>query len=354
MIVMDMLKRPLAEYLVHKFGAQAELVEAVRFPRGSSRETWFIEYRVSPNAPSTKAVFRSDLPSGSTIPSSLDQEYFMYERLGHTEVPIAKVLWWESDPQWAARPFYVREHIEGSWSIPNYGNTDAAYDELRVEIAKEHVRKLAILHRVDWKTLGFDQRLPAPVDAESAGKAYIDDIVAQMRSFQVEPVPLFEAGAAWLRQRAPVAPRVVLCKGTNGLGEEVFRDGKLVAMSDWEEAAIGDPAIDFAYCQNFMLDIERDGKKLWSLQQALDLYYELSGIRVTAEAVGYYRIVQSLRIVLFSHRAAVGVHQTADATIRQAWTGAEALYIGRRVLAGAMGLCPMPPPTRFDELNKTI
>ena len=351
---MDMLRRPLAEYLVHKFGPEAELLGSERFPRGSSRETWFIEYRARADAPITKVVFRSDLPSGSTIPSSLEQEYFMYERLGHTDVPIAKVLWWEDDPAWAARAFYVREHIEGSWSVPNYSDPDPAYDALRVETAREHVRNLAVLHQVDWKKTGFDTRLPAPPDEASAGRAYIDQIVAQMEEFQLEPVPLFVAGAAWLKERAPTPPRVVLCKGTNGLGEEVFRDGKLVAMSDWEEAAIGDPAIDFAFCQNFMLDIDRDGETLWSLQHALDYYYELSGIRVSAQAVGYYKIVHALRIVLFSHRAAVGVHSTADATIRQAWTGTEALYIGRRVLAGAMGLSPMPPATRFDELNKTI
>ena len=44
-------------------------------------------------------------------------------------------------------------------------------------------------------------------------------------------------------------------KGTNGYGEEIFRDGRLVAMSDWELARIGDPAYDWAQIQGFVCDV---------------------------------------------------------------------------------------------------
>ena len=75
----------------------------------------------------------------------------MYEQLGHTAVPVARVLWWEDDPAWAARPFYVREHVEGSWDISHYRDPDPRYDELRIEVSKEHARNLALVHQVDWR-----------------------------------------------------------------------------------------------------------------------------------------------------------------------------------------------------------
>lgn len=351
---MEMLKRPLEAYIAHRFGRSAILAEATRFPRGSSRETWFVGYRTAPPAPITRVVFRTDFPSGSTIPSSLEQEYFMYERLGATPVPVAKVLFWEADPEWAARPFYVREHIEGSWDIPHYHDPDPAYDALRIEASKEHVRNLALVHGVDWRGLGLDKRLPAPPSAAEAARFYIEQVEAQFRNLHGEPIPLFVLGAHWLKQRAPAAPCLTLCKGTNGMGEEVFHHGKIVAMSDWEEAAIGDPAADFAFAQELVSDIERDGKKIWSLNQALDYYYQVSGIRVTPEAVGFYRMVQSLKMVMYSESAAVGVHSTPNAHIRQAWTGTEVAYVGKRILAAAMGLAPPLPATRFAELNKTM
>jgi aminoglycoside phosphotransferase (APT) family kinase protein len=210
-----------------------------------------VQWRPKADAATTTVVFRSDMPSGSTIPTSLEQEYFMYERLGHTQVPVARVFWWEDDPAWAARPFYVREHLEGSWEIPHYHDPDPRYDELRIETSREHARKLALVHQVDWRTLGLDQRLPVPESEAQAAHAFIDNITAQLESFRLEPIPLFLAGAAWLKARAPAAPRLSLCKGTNGLGEEVFLNGRIVAMSDWEEAAIADPASDFAFAQDF-------------------------------------------------------------------------------------------------------
>lgn len=351
---MDMLKRPLATYLSHRLGDGAELVDATRFPRGSSRETWFIEYRSASGSPAAKLVFRSDFPSGSTIPSSLEQEYFMYERLGQTPVPVARVLWWEDDPEWAARPFYVREHIEGSWDIPHYRDPDPRYDELRIEVSKEHARNLALVHQVDWRSLGFDKRLPVPESEALAARDFIDNIAAQLESFRQEPIPLFLAGAAWLKTGAPVAPRLSLCKGTNGLGEEVFLNGKIVAMSDWEEASIADPASDFAFAQDLFSELERDGRKIWGLEQALDYYYSVSGIRITPAAVNYYRTVNSLKMLMYTHRAAVGTHATPDANIRQAWTATEVAHVAKRMMATTMGLIEPLPLSRFLELNKTV
>jgi aminoglycoside phosphotransferase (APT) family kinase protein len=351
---MDMLKVPLAAYIAHRYGSEASVHEAVKFPRGSSRETWFVSCRRRKDEPETKLVFRTDLPSGSTIPSSLEQEYYISERLGQTAVPVARVLWWEDDPKWAARPFYVREHIEGSWSIPHYHDPDPAYDELRIEVSKEHVRKLSLVHQVDWRRLGLGERLPVPVSEAEAATACIALIESQLDEFRKEPMPMFVAGADWLRRRGPVAPCLSLCKGTNGLGEEVFRNGEIVAMSDWEEAAIGDPASDFAYAQNFFSEIERDGRRLWGLEQALDYYYSVSGIRVTAAAVDYYRKVNFLKMLMYTHRAAVGTHTTADAGVRQAWTATEVAHVAKRLMAATMGLGDPLPGSRFIELNNTL
>lgn len=354
MLVMDMLKQPLEAYLAHRFGPAAKLVDSVRFPRGSSRETWFVEFRKNDAAPLSKIVFRSNFSSGSTIPSSLEQEYYMYERLGHTAVPVARVLWWEQDPAWATRPFYVREHVDGDWSIPHYHDPDPAYDELRIEVSREHVRKLALVHQVDWKALGLDSRLPVPASEAAAAGSYIDMVVQQMRDLHGEPIPLFIAGVHSLKAQGPAAARLCLVKGTNGLGEEVFKDRGIVAMSDWEEAAIADPAADFAFCQNLVGEVERDGRKLWGMAQALDYYHSLCGIRIPVSSVDFYRRVQSMKMLMYTASAAVGVHSTPDAHIRQAWTGTEVMHVAKRLMIASLGLGENFPASRFLELNKTL
>src|SRR5262249_46833137 len=144
-----------------------------------------------------------------------------------------------------------------------------------------------------------------------------------------------------------------LCKGTNGLGEEVFRDGVIVAMSDWEEASIGDPAADFASLQDLIPEIVRDGRKLWGLENALEYYRSVSGIDITAEAIRFYQIVRALGTIQYGHKAAV-ITARHQADVRQAWTGTEIAHLGKRMLAAAVGLGEPLDPAWFAELNRTV
>jgi aminoglycoside phosphotransferase (APT) family kinase protein len=350
---MDFLKRPLADYLVHKFGAKAQLVRDERFPRGSSRMTWFVDYLPAPGEPLRSLVFRANLASGSTIPTSLEQEFFMYDRLGRTAVPVARALFWESDPDWADRPFYVREQVEGSWEIPHFDDPDPQYDDLRIAISREHMRKLALVHTMDWRAQGFDERLSAPADEASCAAHFIDMLASQLEEFRAEPLPLVTEAIAVLKSEAPVAPCISLCKGTNGLGEEVFRDGEIVAMSDWEEASIGDPAADFASLQNFAPEIDRDGENLWGMEKALAYYREISGIALSIENVRFYQRVRAFNTIIYGHKAATGLHG-GKGDIRQAWTGTEVQHLGKRMTANTIGLMPAFDPSWFADLNLTV
>ena len=350
---MHLLNRPLAEYLKHKLGPDTVLVHDQRFSRGSSRVTWFVNYRLTPDAPVTSVIFRGDHPGGATISTSLEQEYFMYERLSHTDVPIAKPLWWEDDPDWVPRPFYVREKVDGSWNVPHILDEDPQYDDHRIAISKEHIRKLAIVHNVDWEKLGFQERLPAPSSTEDCATNFIDMMMAQLESFRIEHFPLVIEAVDWLRESAPVAPRICLCKGTNGLSEEVFKDGVIVAMSDWEEATIGDPAADFASVESLVPEIVRDGRNIWGMEKAVTYYREVSGIPLSLENVRFYQTVRALGMIIYSSKAATISH-VGPADIRQVWTGSEVAHLGKRLLGAAMGLTAPVQPSWFEELNETI
>ena len=166
-------------------------------------------------------------------------------------------------------------------------------------------------------------------------------------------MPLVTEAVAILKQRAPVAPRISLCKGTNGLGEEVFKDGVIVAMSDWEEASIGDPAADFASLQNFIPEIERDGENIWGLDKALAYYREVSGIDLSIDNVRFYQMVRAFNTIVYAHKAATAV-QGGAGDIRQAWTGTEIQHLGKRMTAGVIGLAAPLDPAWFAELNLTV
>jgi aminoglycoside phosphotransferase (APT) family kinase protein len=351
----DFTTANIQRYLTHKLGCHVDVLNLERFSRGTSRQTWFIAIQREGHVGKEDLVFRTDLSAGSIEPTSLFQEFFMYERLGRTDVPVARALWWEDNPAWMHAPFYVRVKIEGDWNIAHFLDPDPKYDELRIAVSKEHIRNLALVHRVDWRGLGFGERLPVPANEADCGRLYVDTAMQQFEEVRGEGIPLMLEAAEWLKDNAPVAPRICLCKGTNGFGEEVWRGLKEVAMSDWEEASIGDPAADFAFMQYFAPELERDGRKLWGMEHALDYYRSISGIPVTMEAVRYYGVIRAMRLIIMSEKAGQAVVQRPElAEIRQAWTGTEVGHVCRQGLLAAMGLSDPPPASVLAELHESI
>jgi aminoglycoside phosphotransferase (APT) family kinase protein len=340
------LDRPfLGAYLSRKLDdADAVAVtELTKFPRGVSRETWFATCDVvQDGAHETRAlVFRRDLAGGSVCPTTLRWEYEIYRRLEGSGVPVARALWFEDDPDWLAggREFYVREQVDGTWELPRFADATRENDAYRVAIAKEHLRKLALVHTCDWEALGFGEIMSAPTSPADCATTAIDRLVGQLDAIQVEPFPVVEEALGWLRDKAPTtAPRVSLLKGTNGLGEEVFRGEEIVAMSDWELASLGDPASDFAHIQDFLPEIYRDGAAVWGLLPAIEYYEEVSGLRIDPAAVAYYRTLGALEMVVFSHNAAIPLVNGSDHLARLAWVSTEVLYWSKNLLAGASGV----------------
>ena len=317
-------------------GAHVEVTLINKFPRGLSRETWFIEC-LRDNAP-VKLVLRRDFPSGSIVPTSLRFEYDIYDRLKNSKVPVARTIIYEDDPQKLPddRHFCLREQVDGDWDNPNYLNPDPQHDALRIAMAREHVRKLALVHTCDWQAMGFADLMPVPKSTHDAVRCSLDRYRDILAGYQIEPMPILTEAREWLLDNAPVAPRIALLKGTNGRGEEVFRDGEIVAMSDWEQAALGDPASDFARTQDFFGDIERDGKKIWGMKQALEYYEEVSGIHVTPESVRFYHVLNSFENAICLHHAAVPLADKTNLSVRLVWLATEAMHYSNMLLLGAV------------------
>jgi aminoglycoside phosphotransferase (APT) family kinase protein len=337
----DITAEFVAAYLADKWGETARVDALERYERGISRESWFITAgRAAGSA--ELLVLRRDLAGNSVGPGPLRFEYDVYRKLRGTGVPVAETLWWEEDNAWApaGRPFYVRRQVEGSWRIPHYSDPDPKYDPLRVEIGREHVRKLALVHQCDWRKLGFDEILPVPASERDCAPLAIARMYADLASFQFSPLPIVAEVREWLLDNAPAAPRICILKGTNGLGEEVFRDNIIVAMSDWEQASLGDPAADFARTQDFFQEIVMDGRCIWGMQAALDYHAELTGVRIPLTSVEYYRVLTIVENVISLHHGALPVVQRKDLSVRLSWLATEVVFIGHRIMLDALSRRP--------------
>jgi aminoglycoside phosphotransferase (APT) family kinase protein len=327
---------------------EIRILKLDKFPRGVSRETWFVSCELTSheNIKVQDFMLRRDLPGGSICSGDLRSEYEVYKRLNGSGVPVAETLWYEDDPELLEghREFYIRRHVQGDWNIPNLLDPDPAHNELRIAIGREHVRCLAQLHSCDWQQLGFDEIFIVPDNADDCARLRVEILTAEIARLQVQPLPLVTEAEEWfIDNQPPSSGHICLLKGTNGFGEEVFLDRKIVAMSDWEMACLGDPAMDFAMAQNFLDEVHEDGKCLWGQQPALDYYHSLTGIHINPETITYYKRLYGLNRIQFSQAAARQL-QMQDQLCRLPWLAVEVLHLGQIALANAIGCIKEPLP----------
>ena len=111
--------------------------------------------------------------------------------------------------------------------VPNFDNPAVEYDDVRISACLEHMRKLALIHTADWKSLGFAEIFSVPPNAASCATHTVERLVGELRNFQVEPLPVVTEALEWLRENAPEdSPCISLLKGTNGIGEEIWQNNE--------------------------------------------------------------------------------------------------------------------------------
>jgi len=318
-------------------------VRAVRrMPRGVSRETWEVEADVGCADGTVRRgyVIRRNLRGGTSVdPVPLRFEYDVYARLAGSPVPVARPLWFDEhglpDGHGA---LYVRERVDGDWRVGHFDDPDPRWDELRIATAKEHLRHLAKVHTCDYVALGLGDILSIPPSTEDCAATVLRYHEQRLRGV-AEPTPVANEALARLHATAPAkASSIGLCKGTNGLGEEIFRDGRIVAMSDWELAVIGDPAYDWAQIQQLVPLTAPDGRQIWSEEQALAYYESVSGIHIEPATLAWYRALNSLIKFTYTSHASRVLRGGVNRGVRMAWTATEVYFRSQLGLAAMAGI----------------
>jgi len=269
----------IQSYFSKKLG-QSVTVDSVRqsFP-GISRETWLVKATVS-GVP-TGYVLRIDPPEGSGGPTSLQFEWQVYSALWGTEIPVAKPLWYADGLPFAqGRPHMVRALVDGSTTVEGLFRDTAEAAQLRRNVAIEAVRKLALVHTFNWRAAALDSFIPAPA---STGECWTHELQIwreHWHRFGPIPCPVIEEAFYWLAPLAPHdVPLISLNKGNNGIGEEIWRNTAIVAMSDWELASIGDGVADLFWSQGTLRLIDFD--------EIVRLYSEATGHAVSPERLAF-------------------------------------------------------------------
>jgi aminoglycoside phosphotransferase (APT) family kinase protein len=200
-----------------------EPVRSVRvIPEGHSGFTYWVDLD------GRRAVMRLP-PPGARIagPADIPRQGRLMDALHRRGLPVPAVLRMTDEPVVDGRPFYLLEAVDGEriekvvGTVPNEAIAGSA-----VEVLKQ-------LQRVPLTESGIGDESPASLDYEIGRWTWLMDRAPEELTG--------EAPASRPPERAPV-----LVHADFHYGNMLFRDGRVVALLDWEIAQVGQPLLDLA------------------------------------------------------------------------------------------------------------
>jgi aminoglycoside phosphotransferase (APT) family kinase protein len=254
-----------------------------RVPGGASREAWFVDVERADGTPWALFVSYSRFPhTKDSVFHPLRVEGEIISALWDTDVTVPRAI--AVHPTRAA---LLEERVSGqTWF---YRIKDPAE---QVRVAQDFIVNLAALHRLDPSLL----ELPSLGPVRPAAVLALEEIGNMRRRATGGDGwidPLTRLCLDWLERHVPAYDGpVVLVQGDTGPGNFMYEDGKVTAVVDWELAHLGDPMDDIAW-----LSLRTVQDTFTHFPDRIREYEELSGHRVDAARVWYYRLFAELRLL---------------------------------------------------------
>jgi aminoglycoside phosphotransferase (APT) family kinase protein len=222
---------------------------------GFSNDTLFFDLarRRGSAKPTEPLVLRIQPTENQVFPDyDLAKQIRCMRLLEKTDVPVPRVLWHEPDASLLGAPFYVMERVAGRIPPDNppyhlQGWLAEAPEAEREAVWWSGLDTLADVHRLDWRAAGFGF-----LDETGGARTPLSLHLAQYRRYLAwaargRPQPTCESALAWLEANAPADEPTVLSWGDARIGNMIFREGRCVAVLDWEMVTVGSPEADLAW-----------------------------------------------------------------------------------------------------------
>jgi aminoglycoside phosphotransferase (APT) family kinase protein len=214
-----------------------------------------------------------------------------------SSVPMPRTCWLEEDDVVLGAPFFIMEKVDGEILDPRQpgeeprGPLCEASPDQRGRMWRQAIEVIANVNTVDWERRGLSF-LGVPRNGTDALDRQIAHYERMWRWGGVEPQSLLDAAFAWFRGNRFEAGHVSLCWGDARLGNMMYRDGRIVAVLDWDMAHLGAPEADIAW----LLAIE------WLSNEATGTRWE--GVPDREEIIRCYEIMAGRRLQNFDYHEA--------------------------------------------------
>jgi aminoglycoside phosphotransferase (APT) family kinase protein len=227
------------------------------------------------------------------------REFRILDAIKDQSVRIPRPILSCDDPAVFGAPFYLMERIDG---LPVRSCLPAAWagsPETHGRALEELIDALVSIHAVDWQAGGLAGMAPRADYLARQTRRWLD----QLLSYGGRELPAAIDVGQWLDRHRPPDQAPALCHGDYKLDNVLFGPEpppRLLAVVDWEMAAIGDPLIDLAWALIFhpgpegTMPLGRGKEPVFVLESVpdrrrlIERYSESSG-RDTA-SIGWYDV----------------------------------------------------------------
>jgi len=221
----------------HLPGGAGELT-LEQFPGGHSNLTYLL--RVN----GTEAVLRR-APMGPVAPKAHDmvREYHLLERVSPVFAPAPRPLLLCEDPGVIGAPFFLMERRHGVVARTRMPAEYAGVPDTPRRMSEALIDTLAQLHAIDVSATGLD-RLGKP---DGFNRRQVEGWSSRWTRAQTDETPDAAGVMAWLAANVPGESAHTLVHNDYKLDNLMLAahdPGEVVALLDWEMAAIGDPLVD--------------------------------------------------------------------------------------------------------------
>ena len=260
---------------------------------GNAREAWEfdVRWRDRGGEQTASCVMLRKAQAGQ-LETELIPEFRIISSLWGSGVPVARALWIDSEGRWLERPSFITEKVAGATDFLPLLKPEAG--EISRAIAGQLANVAARLHTVDWRKLGVDFLLATTPETAAAQQiAYWETL---FRKHRMEPHPILAAAFIWLKEHQPTAGRISIVHGDFRFGNFLYEGDRINAMLDWEMVHLGDPVEDIAWAYRPLWSPER----VFSLEEFVRRYTELSGIVVSSENLLFHRLLGEVKHSIIS------------------------------------------------------
>lgn len=278
-------------------------IENMRAPEGgagSSSGTLFFDLVSAIDGSRQHCVLRF-LPAQQLFHSyDLSGQVRIQRALADSPVPVPRQCWEDMKGTYLGVPGYIMERAigeaaPGAWF--SEGVIAQAEPVERRRLILSFVETLAAVHAVPWRTKGLSFLLDRAEGPGLIGREinwYWDGL---SWAGELDAIRRFAPVREWLLENQPRYSEAVLCHGDANFTNNLFREGEVSAVLDWEMAFIGTPECDLTYAIRGMAALTSDFPPgVPTQEEMLRTYESVSGRKL--ENLEYYDVFSLYRIVL--------------------------------------------------------